>query len=372
MSIFKRNADDPQASYYAKFKFRGRQIYRSLNTTDRRTAEARERNLRRLAAAEKWGEVDGLKTKRAAVHTFGDLWAAYDGAAVAIAQRSRVRNYAALKTLFGADDKTELAVLADCGQVESRYMKDCPEGAAGQSRRRTYNSLLRKAKSVFARRYSPAYRDLSVNFTQLLQLTPVRATVDPWVAPEQTVIAEVERKIAELEALQDARCMAILLAGCAGLRSKEIVHARRQWLGSTGIRIAPDRGFSVKGFASRVVPLSPALRARILALAPTPWTEPDGTLMDYLIAGKSQTARERVVQRQTPQLLRECGLKDQKPFHALRKLYGSIVASTQSLYAAQRALGHSSPTVTSQHYADIVTPIAPVDRLSVSAASTPG
>jgi integrase len=52
--------------------------------------------------------------------------------------------------------------------------------------------------------------------------------------------------------------------------------------------------------------------------------------------------------------LRKQGIADNHPCHTLRKEFGSYVASSFGLFAAQRLLGHSSPEVTSRHYAGLV------------------
>jgi len=51
--------------------------------------------------------------------------------------------------------------------------------------------------------------------------------------------------------------------------------------------------------------------------------------------------------------LRLQGVKDSKPCHRLRKEFGSAVATTFGLFAAQKMLGHSSPLVTEAHYAGL-------------------
>lgn len=51
--------------------------------------------------------------------------------------------------------------------------------------------------------------------------------------------------------------------------------------------------------------------------------------------------------------LRQQGVQDDKPCHKLRKEFGSAVATTFGLFAAQRMLGHSSPLVTEAHYAGL-------------------
>lgn len=51
--------------------------------------------------------------------------------------------------------------------------------------------------------------------------------------------------------------------------------------------------------------------------------------------------------------LRLHGVNDDKPCHRLRKEFGSAVATTFGLFAAQKMLGHSSPLVTEAHYAGL-------------------
>jgi integrase len=51
--------------------------------------------------------------------------------------------------------------------------------------------------------------------------------------------------------------------------------------------------------------------------------------------------------------LRGMGVNSVKPCHALRKEFGSYVATSFSLFHAQKLLGHSSPSVTSDYYAGL-------------------
>ena len=51
--------------------------------------------------------------------------------------------------------------------------------------------------------------------------------------------------------------------------------------------------------------------------------------------------------------LRGMGVTSAKPCHAMRKEFGSYVATSFSLFHAQKLLGHSSPNVTSDYYAGL-------------------
>ncbi len=47
----------------------------------------------------------------------------------------------------------------------------------------------------------------------------------------------------------------------------------------------------------------------------------------------------------------EADKKRGNPLHRLRKQFGSELATSYGLFAAQKLLGHSSPTVTAKYYA---------------------
>jgi integrase len=50
--------------------------------------------------------------------------------------------------------------------------------------------------------------------------------------------------------------------------------------------------------------------------------------------------------------LREKGVTDKKPFHVLRKEFGSLINDKYGIFAAKDALGHSQISTTAQHYVD--------------------
>lgn len=55
--------------------------------------------------------------------------------------------------------------------------------------------------------------------------------------------------------------------------------------------------------------------------------------------------------------LRAHSVTDARPLHTMRKEIGSIVATEHGLFAAQRYLRHSTPTITAAIYADVKKPI---------------
>jgi len=65
--------------------------------------------------------------------------------------------------------------------------------------------------------------------------------------------------------------------------------------------------------------------------------------------------------------LRKKGITDSKPCHLLRKEFGSYVARSFGLFAAQRLLGHSSPNVTEAFYAGL-TNLPELNHVKISAS----
>jgi integrase len=64
--------------------------------------------------------------------------------------------------------------------------------------------------------------------------------------------------------------------------------------------------------------------------------------------------------------LRRHGLNGNKPLHALRKEYGSLLTRRYGIHAASRALRHSDLRTTSEHYSDSTARVTPgVGRLLV-------
>ncbi len=91
-----------------------------------------------------------------------------------------------------------------------------------------------------------------------------------------------------------------------------------------------------------------ALRKEPRFIVPAPAPKPRGQ-------GKVKSAVYRCEEahRVLVAWLRGIGVNDPKPCHALRKEFGSYVATHFSLFHAQKILGHSSPSVTSSYYASL-------------------
>jgi hypothetical protein len=158
---------------------------------------------------------------------------------------------------------------------------------------------------------------------------------------------------------------ALLLALGAGLRANEIDKSRWSWLktdpkGNYYIEVAAEDDFKPKGADSRKIGI-PAELQDALVKTRTDLVSP------YILGGaKSTTSSSQgggfyrcpATIRAINTWLRERGVEAEdkfgKPLHALRKQFGSEVASTFGLFAAQKLLGHKSPAITAKHYAGLI------------------
>lgn len=110
-------------------------------------------------------------------------------------------------------------------------------------------------------------------------------------------------------------------------------------------------------------------RKRILSVEPAIWDELHATYHEgarFVVSGKvpkiytKKTAPKHMVyrcdrhHRTLAAWLRKRGIDDMNPCHRLRKEFGSYVATSFGLFVCQRMLGHSSPKVTDDFYAALV------------------
>ena len=161
----------------------------------------------------------------------------------------------------------------------------------------------------------------------------------------------------------DAYAALLLAFGC-GLRANECDKCRWSWLskddrGDCFIEVRKEADFIAKGGSGRIVKIPANLYEALLN------TRQDAG--EYVIGGRASTESSmqggglyrrpntfRVVNEWLRSLGVEAGKKYGKPLHALRKQFGSAIATEFGLFHAQKLLGHGSPTITARHYASQV------------------
>jgi integrase len=155
----------------------------------------------------------------------------------------------------------------------------------------------------------------------------------------------------------------LLLELGLGLRRHESDKAEKDWFftgpkGRIFLEVKPTPFFTPKSKERRVIPAPAALYdelkrffredSQFIVPGREPKQYPAGRTPKNLVY------RCDVHHRALAKWLRLHGIKDPKPCHVLRKQFGSYVATSFSLYHAQKLLGHSSPQVTSDYYASLV------------------
>ena len=259
-------------------------------------------------------------------------------------------------------------------------LKGVPEGKRREAAKRTANTVLVNARSIFARGILkeglyPNLPDLS-RFLELPKL-PAMKVVFKFEAIEEPV-ARVMKALPELRESDPAAYLLFRLAAGLGLRRREAVEARRSWIesfrGRRVLYVQPTEDWLPKGRKERRIPLPEDIYSDILLLSdggehiiPTRsaryWTPPFRNRRGKLVkgawrsTGKSGSKNERVngIGRRLARWLNEQGWPLAKKAHELRRWFGAQVAvQTGSLFEAQRILGHASPETTDQYYSDLV------------------
>lgn len=347
MTPYKRNPENPNCPFTVRFACKGRNYVWSTKTTDLALAKKRAKEYRDAVVGEQFNLVSSMKAVSNAP-SFEQLFKTYDGLPTPD-PLTRKRNIASMRAILKANRMTDRSRLDELGkQVALKYQQHCLATRPGSSSAVvSANSGLRRAKSLFSRRALDSYDGVL-----MMPMEAVRAFMSVGFlkeyAPEKELPSEAALAAA-VEAIKDKPYHRIVwcLARYGGLRASEIVAARRDWLQGNTLLIGqnPDQ-YKTKGRKARRVAL-PAEVVEVLNQSEDP----------VFLAGPD---RHVIVGREMAAILRQAGITADKPLHSLRRLYGSIVFSTQGPAAAQDQLGHSSILVTQKHYAHLLTPPAPV------------
>lgn len=223
------------------------------------------------------------------------------------------------------------------------HLKDLKDEALIASRKRTLNSKMRQLKSLFSR--PSLFESYDMDFVEVLKsqeyfrglkkqyrlppLDLIQRTFDLWPTTEGDVHT---------------------LIGIAlhfGLRRNEILHLRRSWFNLDGERaridVKAELDFRPKGGHEGLTMGSKDVAKAIMNKA-------SGD--DYLIEDRADSGRPAF--EKALKALRKIGWDRASPMHELRKLFGSYIASTESLYISQKFLRHADASTTNDSYADAI------------------
>ncbi len=259
------------------------------------------------------------------------------------------------KLIRGGGHKTTSTCMIDWAGCYNTYRRNMMNGIEEEdeivSKKRTINSVLRNAKSIVSEDAMPYYTHWDMSWVEELKsLKGYKKVAVHYTLPDEKLIKATH------EYLENVKCnfkfTMLALALHAGMRRGEIAHCRREWFDLSGdednsIAIKQDRNFVPKTGHGGTTLLKSNWAQRIYARA-------DG--IDYLLPDIDRKKQNSIDDAFEPILkdLRAIGWKRQSPLHECRKLYGAFLASSDSLYKAQKCLRHTSPQITSDSYSDLI------------------
>lgn len=336
----------------------------NLRTADPKRAAKTAIDKIRAISKEQWDVVHAGQTTRGH-HTIGEVCELYLGQkGLRVKEKTAtdnctqllmlVRTACNLKTREAAEGASTSLLTADIVKGYQDKMIKGLKGEKEQRARRSANSTLVQARSIFARyimadKLYPNLPDIS-GFLNVRALPAVPKTfrfelIDEWC---QKVFANLP----ELRENDPAAYLYVRLAAGLGLRAREISEARISWIvGAKGGRmlfVQPTETWIPKGRKERKIPLGEDIYHDIVALT-------DGS--EWIVPAENANQRKEGISKRVCVWMTALGWPFDKKVHELRRWFGAQVATqTGSLFDAQRVLGHASHETTNQYYADLVKP----------------
>jgi integrase len=239
--------------------------------------------------------------------------------------------------------------------------------AAIASARRTVNSYIRCARSLFAPAIVKEIKELA--FPAVLPFAGVELEesgssryVSKINAHELIAAARAELKPANMKPCDLEAYKAFLLGLFAGLRKAEIDLLEWRMLDFTNnlIRLEQTEWLHLKTSDSAAeITIDAEVLAELRAYEPAPAAVPAPWSQFVLVSARAPRAEtKRPLYRcedtfdRLNAWLRGKGIMANKPLHELRKELGALIVTEHGIYAASRFLRHSDITTTARHYAE--------------------
>lgn len=219
-------------------------------------------------------------------------------------------------------------------------------GSLSAANKRSLNTLLANTQAVFHERHTSLFPFWNPAWVkEIMELKPYARVGAKYRLPPESLIIQTIRNIEAMDEGPVKNCLTLALR--AGLRRREIAYARKDWVDVSPvvsrIYVKATRDFQPKGSEGYAEIESRFIERLVFS---------EG---DFLLGVDREYDRVDVIPTKAVATLRDWGWTDcANPLHELRKLYGSVLASTRGLYSAQVLLRHSNSQVTSDNYADLV------------------
>lgn len=385
LTIFKRYPG-PDAEYYCKIQFRGRQYMRKLLVNADESFK-RARQIRAEIRAGRFEVVDQVLAatkERRPSSPLSELFQRYEDnarGATTIAEKTIGQNLNAVRNIFrhvhGITDPKAPDRLTDdaigklpttdfsAGLLE-KYKRETLKTAgtnklAEDRAHITINSTIRQARSLFCKKLPDKfYAGLVLpNVPELRAVRLLKETRNGFSMPAPDLLKKIAAALPALKQADPNAYLIYLLSFITGLRAGELSRARQHWIEdhvatkdgatttTTLLRLQTEDDFRPKSKQERLVPLSDAIHAEIKELM-IPVLPGSGT-PDYILRGTKTERCDQSFRRFNAWLI-NLGWDRLKKAHEFRKMFGSHVAHQAGLLAARNMLGHAQQATTDRYY----------------------
>lgn len=365
MRLYTRT-DKPGAKLYAEFQIRNKRYQWSTRTSDPVKAAERANEYMQRIIDGNMGLVRKM-TATGTCPTIQQILDYYEQNALDVKPASRANCRTSLLRVLkyaGIQPSRSLDALTDSTwrTFRTKFVAG-KDGEEGSSARRTANTYLSQARSVFSRSMMRQYKS---HFKVMPDLS-AWLEMDYFRVPSQSFKAiptgDLQKAMEACKAAGPAYHVFILLSLFAGLRYSEIRNAQWSWVeeqadGNAIIRIP---GEYAKSKQSRLIPIAADVLQELRRYRKPDWAYIAPNVR-YHFSGELTA------------VLKKAGIGARKACHEMRKQFGAMVATRSGLYAAQKLLGHANPALTSRIYADLISLPAPLDStvaLGLASHKTP-
>jgi integrase len=349
-----KNLSNRSGVWYWTQVIAGKRYSESLQTGDLRTAKERMKVKQKAAEAEDWGALYGTRSK-SAFPTVGELCEMYlaevkrRGRPAEGTAKRNVSNLERLMTVAGVSDPSAACMSVLSVELLKKYADAVLAANNSPSSKRSIDSLIRQARSVFSRRMDYLHDVIQPKgFERFLTakiITPDR--VDNALPPADVMVRLIEagRKLRERENKQ--LYLAFILCYDLGLRNEEAEESKKSWFdrdqkGIYWLHIKQRESEGYKPKTSREIPVPKKIMDDLLKFGGE----------EHILAG-TMTARHNLLKRELSRWMREFIPTGSKSVYVLRRMRGSFWRLKYGLDRAHDWLGHSSYQVTLRHYAKI-------------------
>lgn len=377
-------------NYSVRIQYKGQRRAFSTGTPNKKDAETKARAIMADIQSQGWDRAIELHSKRRdkipanpSVEAFTELYREVSKSFDRTPRPATLTRYIAeLKRVCKTVRVSKIGSLTPekVDDFKKRYLQSARADKREEaSSKRTLNGILRNAASLFSKSALAAYKSRGINLQNPFEGKNIKGTsiesykpLNPqvldklWEHSEKLkdgYSTEEENPGEEFES-PNRDCYAILLLELSlGLRRTEADRAEWSWISadeneSNFITIQETEYFIPKSKQSRRIPLQKELYDTLHSLkhdgrfiVPSP---ADDTLNKVNVREKGYYYyRCDKAHRRLIKWLHWIGIEDPNPCHELRKQFGANVSTKFSIYYAQRYLGHSTPSVTSDYYAEL-------------------